>query len=460
MKHLKFDFEKKSEEKGGLIIEGFANANTLDRCNERIEPKGWKLDNYKKNPVILFDHGHDFAFGSMPIGKAIRVEALDDGLFVKAQITKSNTEKLTAVRDLIEEGILKTFSVGFNPIGENSIEKTAEGIIIKAAELIENSIVPVPMNQDSVFAISQRSFKSAVANDWFAKYAKVHQLYKSGAKFAAFMTDHIRRCGHDFPTVMDILKKAGISEQDAINILDGAIIQIDSKVMDQFARALNFKLDEYEVTMHAKNEDDKGCGDNKPPKQKEGESEMTDDAMKEAMDQMHSEAVACATNGEGNPPAWVADEAAWQKAKDAADKTYSRDDAEKYYSVVTWLYLNRFGGAKKEPSQDGGSKSSGSTSQKQAMAGGDSAVPPDQNPHLELAKQTNVLLGTLITEMQKVNQKLEMIAKEESQSETSSENTQPPSENTQPPNGQDEEKNLIAKLQKAQDDLRKRIARL
>jgi HK97 family phage prohead protease len=452
MKHLKFDFEKKSEEKGGLIIEGFANANTLDRANERIEPKGWKLDNYKKNPVILFDHGHDFAFGSMPIGKALRVESLEDGLFVKAQITKSNTEKLTAIRDLIEEGILKTFSVGFNPIGENAIEKTSEGIIIKAAELIENSIVPVPMNQDSVFGISQRSFKSAVANDWFTKYAKVHQLYKSGAKFAAFMTDHIRRCGHDFPTVMDMLKKAGINEQDAISILDGAIIRIDSNIMDQFAKALNFKLEEYEVIMHAKNEDDKGCGDKKP-KEKEGETEFTDDAMKEAMDQMHSEAVACATNGEGNPPAWVADESAWQRAKDAADKTYSRDDAEKYYSVVSWLYLNRFGGTKKEPSQDGGSKSTDSTTQKQAMAIGDNAVPADQNPHLELAKQTNVLLGTMIMEMQKVNQKLEMIAKEESPSSASGESTQPPSD-------QDEEKNLIAKLQKAQDDLRKRIARL
>jgi HK97 family phage prohead protease len=452
MKHLKFDFEKKSEEKGGLMIEGFANANTLDRANERIEPKGWNLDNYKKNPVILFDHGHDFAFGSMPIGKAVRVEALDDGLFVKAQITKSNTEKLTAIRDLIEEGILKTFSVGFNPIGENAIEKTSEGIIIKAAELIENSIVPVPMNQDSVFGISSRSFKSAIANDWFSKYAKVHQLYKSGAKFAAYMTDHIRRCGYDFPTVMDILKKAGINEQNAINILDGRIIQIDSNIMDQFAKALNFKLEEYEVTMQAKNEDDKGCGDKKP-KEKEGETEFTDDAMKEAMDQMHSEAVACATDGEGNPPAWVSDEAAWKRAKDAADKTYSRDDAEKYYAVVSWLYLNRFGGSKKETSQDDESKSADSTVQKQAMAGGDNAVPPDQNPHLELAKQTNVLLGTLITEMQKVNQKLEMVVNEESQGETTEVSTQPPPD-------RDEAKNLIAILQKSQDDLRKRIARL
>jgi len=470
MRHIKIDFEKKSK-KGGLMIEGFANANTFDRANERIDPAGWKLDNYMKNPVILFDHGHDIAFGSLPIGQATEVIVQDDGLYIKAAIATSKTEKITAVRDLIEDGILRTFSVGFNP-GVNAIEKTKEGIIIREAELIENSIVPVPMNQDSVFSVSQRSFKSALATDWFSKYAKVHELYKKGAKFAAIINDHIRKSGADYPTVMQLLKSAGINEQIAMNILDGQDLNLDAEQMELFAKALKFELTSYGVInmKSEENNEDKGCGEDKKPKEKEENPEstipspgLTEEEMMGAMEQMASEANACATDSEGNPPSWVADEGAWTKAKEAADKTYSREDAAKYYSVVTWLYLNRFGGTLKtgESSQDDASKGYTAESQKEALPTGDNAVPPDQNPYLDLAKQNNVLLSTMIMELQKVNQKLEMViekpqddAKEENEVENS-----PDSSEDMEKEG-DEVKKMIAKIEKAHDDLRKRIVRL
>jgi hypothetical protein len=41
-----------------------------------------------------------------------------------------------------------------------------------------------------------------------------------------------------------------------------------------------------------------------------------------------------------------------------------------------------------------------------AIPSGSAAVQPDQNPHLELMRQTNVLLGALIQEVQKLNEKI------------------------------------------------------
>ena len=84
--YLPFDFEvKKNKSSNKVVIEGYANANTVDRMKERIDPKGWELDNYKKNPIMLFDHGHDPQFGSLPVGSVSVVEADEKGLYCKGQ---------------------------------------------------------------------------------------------------------------------------------------------------------------------------------------------------------------------------------------------------------------------------------------------------------------------------------------------------------------------------------------
>jgi len=139
--------------KGGLVIEGFANKAIIDRGDDFIDPKAWDLKNYDKNPIILFNHNSD-----MVIGKALKVTPTDEGLKVQAKISSSKTEDITKIRDLIDEGMLKAFSVGFESKDE---EKDASGINrITKAELFEISVVGVPMNQDSTFDIVSKSLKS------------------------------------------------------------------------------------------------------------------------------------------------------------------------------------------------------------------------------------------------------------------------------------------------------------
>jgi HK97 family phage prohead protease len=186
MKTLSYDFE--IQRKGGhIVIEGMANAATVDRMKELIDPAGWSLDNYRKNPTVLFDHGKDPSFGSMPIGKAIACEMTDKGLYTKIQLSNSKTEKLTAIRDLVEEGILKTFSVGFNPITSEKSGDNPEVMIIKKAELIECSVVPIPMNQDSTFSVSGKSLKKICpyGQEWLQNWLHKQELLKASKYLAA-----------------------------------------------------------------------------------------------------------------------------------------------------------------------------------------------------------------------------------------------------------------------------------
>ena len=61
---------------GETVIEGWANKAVVDRGKDFIGKSAWDLTNFEKNPVILFNHDKD-----KPIGKALGVEATDDGLW-------------------------------------------------------------------------------------------------------------------------------------------------------------------------------------------------------------------------------------------------------------------------------------------------------------------------------------------------------------------------------------------
>lgn len=139
---------KAREDSKELLIEGWANKAVVDRGGDLIPKEAWDLSNYEKNPIILFSHDK-----TAPIGRAVITEAKDEGLYVKAKISQSEAPDIAKVRDLIKEGILNAFSVGFDM---KSSEKNSDGYNeIKSAELFEISVVAIPMNQDSVFSLSK-----------------------------------------------------------------------------------------------------------------------------------------------------------------------------------------------------------------------------------------------------------------------------------------------------------------
>ncbi|QZI86546.1 prohead protease [Vibrio phage 234P1] len=139
---------------GVLTIAGYANTVSQDRAGDVIPANVWdksgSLDNYLKNPIVLFQHDHD-----EPIGKMIRHEVDETGLFVEIEIYDVDSR----VYKLVKNDVLKSFSVGFRML-DYAYDTDKDVFIIKELELFEISVVSIPCNQDSTFSL-QKSMKGS-----------------------------------------------------------------------------------------------------------------------------------------------------------------------------------------------------------------------------------------------------------------------------------------------------------
>lgn len=145
------DMPTKDEPIDSIFIEGYANTTTTDRIGDIIPKTAWvkALDNYLKNPIILFNHDHE-----EPCGRMIEHKIDDGGLWIKARISAAAED----VFNLVKDEVLRAFSVGFI-IKDATYDAVTDLFIIKELELLEISVVSVPMNQDSTFSLS-KSFNS------------------------------------------------------------------------------------------------------------------------------------------------------------------------------------------------------------------------------------------------------------------------------------------------------------
>ena len=137
---------------GGVEIKGSASTNAMDRAGDIIETEAWTkggLENFKNNPIILFNHNYD-----RPIGRAKDLQVTDKGLEISAKISKAAGD----VTQLIKDGVLGAFSVGFKVKDADYMTET-DGYKIKDAELFEVSVVSVPCNQGATFGMA-KSFDS------------------------------------------------------------------------------------------------------------------------------------------------------------------------------------------------------------------------------------------------------------------------------------------------------------
>ena len=141
-----------TKEVGGtseLFIEGWANKNIVDSVGDRMNPLGMVLDKFMVNPMVLFNHDRD-----KPIGEAVEVKALDEGIWCKIRIMKSTNDFVQFVRDAIMDNILKTFSISFEPVDGDYDKVTGEYVYNKYI-LNEISVVTLPCNADSVFGLAK-----------------------------------------------------------------------------------------------------------------------------------------------------------------------------------------------------------------------------------------------------------------------------------------------------------------
>jgi HK97 family phage prohead protease/HK97 family phage major capsid protein len=160
--HVASMFKSQENDDGSVMIRGMASTNHSDRAGDVISKEAWEkggLENFKNNPVILFNHDYD-----KPIGRATGVRVTDNGLELEAKISKSAPAH---VCELVKDGVLGAFSVGFKVKDADYIKET-DGLMIKDAELFEVSVVSVPCNQAATFSLA-KSFDSEEEYNEFKK---------------------------------------------------------------------------------------------------------------------------------------------------------------------------------------------------------------------------------------------------------------------------------------------------
>lgn len=134
----------------------------VDRDNDIIELAGWRLDNYRKNPQVLF--GHDYH--SLPIGKATSVYVEGDKLVAIAEFATAEMNPLAEqVLRLIDGGFLRATSVGFRPTKYN-INEERRGLDFTECELLEFSVVPVPANPEALIEARAAGVDVSQIEDW------------------------------------------------------------------------------------------------------------------------------------------------------------------------------------------------------------------------------------------------------------------------------------------------------
>ena len=152
---------------GGVEIKGSASTNACDRAGDIIETEAWMkggLENFKNNPIILFNHNYD-----KPIGRAKDLQVTDGGLEISAKISKAAGD----VTQLIKDGVLGAFSVGFRCKDSEYMTET-DGYKIKDAELFEVSVVSVPCNQGATFGLSKSFDNMADYNEFKQSFYKAN----------------------------------------------------------------------------------------------------------------------------------------------------------------------------------------------------------------------------------------------------------------------------------------------
>jgi len=195
-----------NEEEGTLV--GWGSKPGLDRDKEYVTADAWKLDSYRKNPVVMLAHNYD----NPPVGKCMWIKSDSTGLKFKAKF--ANTERGKEIYQLYRDGMMNAFSVGFSPNAGGVIDGPKDAKykgakkVYTDVELLEISCVAIPANSSAL-----------------VEYVKSGKIQTKQLK-------------DELISVLDIKDDEGIEieTKDAINIdeiKDDSLKEIVKKAMDQ-----------------------------------------------------------------------------------------------------------------------------------------------------------------------------------------------------------------------------------
>ena len=236
-----------------------ASTASPDRYGDIIDQKGWVLENYKKNPVVLLNHDSN----QLPIGKG-HVHIRNDQLVIDVQFDQED-ERAREVERKAKKGFMNAVSVGFRPLESKSRSELPEdnkyygkrGMYYSKSELLEVSIVTIPANGEATML--EQKFYNAIKEE-------LVEEVKSIIKENMFVGKHI----------------LSVSEEDDRYIVEFAKMPSEESSMDEEEeRAMDKEEEEKEMDKEEEEKEMDEDSEDKEMDEEETESYHDDEEKKE-----------------------------------------------------------------------------------------------------------------------------------------------------------------------------------
>jgi len=138
------------------------STGSVDRDRDVITPLGWQLDNYRRNPVVLWAHNS----WDLPIARTVDIGIANDQLYAVGEFASPDLYPFAdTVFQLLSAGYLHATSVGFRP-QEMTWDNERGGYNFLRCELLEWSVCPVPCNPDCLNDAKTKGIVLAPLKAW------------------------------------------------------------------------------------------------------------------------------------------------------------------------------------------------------------------------------------------------------------------------------------------------------
>ena len=135
-------------------------ANERSRNQDEINLAGVRFDNYRKNPVVLWNHDASPRLlaaappsGGIPIAKTLEIGHDEEGRIVASFEFNSNDPFAARVENAWNNGFLRAASIHYLPtriVEVKDARGRVERVRIEESDLLEWSLLPLPADPNSV----------------------------------------------------------------------------------------------------------------------------------------------------------------------------------------------------------------------------------------------------------------------------------------------------------------------
>ena len=172
MKYKFLSLDLKNVDAENRTITAVISDETLDRQGDIVIQDGIDFTEYKKNPVVLYNHnisGFGDSVPRLPIGKTLSVKTVGTQTEATIQFTTQEENPFGyQVGKLFESKTMRAWSIGINTLEEETINVDGrKANVLKKTELVEISATEVGANRN---ALSKAYKAGHITKDFYDSY--------------------------------------------------------------------------------------------------------------------------------------------------------------------------------------------------------------------------------------------------------------------------------------------------